>query len=268
MNREQYLRVNASAPWCLHGDHFAMMIESMAAGEPVGGKMDGEYVHPQIETFGDIAYVPVRGMLLKGVSMLDAYFYGDYDVDLLGKQLRNIANDTNVKKVVIDIDSPGGVAMGIESVAQQIADLRKSGKKVYAYSGGMCCSAAYFLVAGADMLLGSVDSIWGSISTYSAGVDSSKAWEKEGRELVLYRTGELKAVGLPGKAWTDEEKAAIKERVDAIDGDFKGFVKANRPQVDAAMMNGNHWYARHSPPGLIDGIVGSVNELIEYLLTV
>jgi len=121
-------------------------------------------------------------------------------------------------------------------------------------------------MASCEVLLGTADSIWGSISTYSAGVDSSKAWEMAGKELILYRTGELKGVGLPGKLWTAAELEAMKERSDFIDADFKGFVKKYRPQLPDEAMNGNHWYAKHAPAGLVDGIVGSVEEVLEYLL--
>jgi len=167
---------------------------------------------------------------------------------------------------VFDVDSPGGVAMGIGSVAAQIGQLRTQGTVTYAYSSGMVCSAAYYLIASCGQLLGAADSVWGSISSFSAGVDRSKQWAMAGLELKLYRTGELKAVGMPGKPWTDEEMAAVKERVDAIDGEFKGFVKKHRPQLADEAMNGNHWYAKFAPKGLVDGQLGSVEELVEFLM--
>ena len=266
MKRKQFLQARMGEAWMMHVDHFTAMMDQMAAGDSVGVQVNGEYVHPQVQVVGAVAYVPVRGMLLKGVSLFDAFFFGDYDVDLLEKQVQLIADDVNIKHVVFDVDSPGGVALGIGAVAQAIADLPKSGKNTYCFSSGMVCSAAYYLMAGCQQLIGTEDSVWGSISTYSAGVDSSKAWAMAGRELKLYRTGELKAVGLPGKPWTDEEMAAIKERVDGIDGLFKGFVKANRPGLADEAMNGNHWYARFAPKGLLDGFAPSAAAVVEYLL--
>lgn len=265
MKREQFLRARLGDAWCMRGDDFAAMVEVMRADDPVGPDWDGDYLHPQVEVVGSVAYVPIRGMLLRGISMFDALF-GDYDTQRLEEQLKNIEDDGNVKSVLFDIDSPGGLAMGIGSVAERIAGLRAAGKKTVAFSGGMCCSAAYYAMAGCESLVGTADSIWGSISTYSAGVDSSKMWAMQGRELKLYRTGDLKAMGLPGKPWTDEEMAAVKERVDAIDGDFKGFVRKYRPQLGDDAMNGNHWYAKHAPAGLVDGVVGGVEEVLEYLM--
>ena len=55
----------------------------------------------------------------------------------------------------------------------------------------------------------------------------------------------------------------MKERVDHIDGEFKGFIRQNRPTVTEDAMNGNHWYAKHAPSGLHDGLVNNVNTLLE-----
>jgi len=266
MTREQFLRGQMGEVWQMETARFGALAEQLSAGDPVGRQYDGRYVHPQVQVLGAVAYVPICGMLLKGISLIDALWFGEYDVDLLAKQVKNIADDANIKHVVSHVDSPGGVAMGIGSVAEEIAKLRLAGKETYAYSSGMVCSAAYYLIASCGQLLGAADSVWGSISSFSAGVDRSKQWAMAGLELKLYRTGELKAVGMPGKPWTDEEMAAVKERVDAIDGEFKGFVKKYRPQLPDDAMNGNHWYAKHAPAGLVDGMVGSVEEVLEYLL--
>lgn len=268
MKREQFLRAHLGQPWMMMGDDFAAMLEQMAAGDGVGPRFrDGVYVHPQVQTAGQVAYVPIRGTLMKGCSVMDMCWFDEYDVALLAQQVKNIEDDMNIKHVLFDVDSPGGIAMGIHPVASAIAGLSKKGKKTYGFSSGKCASAAYYLLAGCDQLLATEDSLWGSISTYGTGVDSSKAWEQMGRELILYRTGDLKAVNLPGKPWTEEEREAMKVRIDLLDADFKGFVREKRPQLADESMNGNFWYAKHAPAGLVDGIVGSVEEVLEYLLS-
>jgi ClpP class serine protease len=254
-------------PWLLMADHFRALLDLHSATAPVGMKYDGEYIHPQVEIHNGIAYLPIRGMLMKGASLMDQLFYGCYDVDLLAQQIQHIAEDPNVTRVLLHIDSPGGAAIGIGEVAQQIYDLQSLGKTVWGYSDGFCASGGYYFAAACGKFFASPSAQLGSISTYAAGVDSSKQWEKEGLERIIYRTGELKAVGIPGKPWTDEEKAAMKERVDHIDAEFKGFIRTHRPAVTDAAMNGNHWYAKHAPSGLHDGLVNNVTTLLEALYT-
>lgn len=254
-------------PWLLMADHFRALLDLHSATSPVGQKYDGEYIHPQVEIFNGIAYLPIRGMLIKGASLLDQLFYGCYDIDLLAQQLQHLAEDPNVTRVLLHIDSPGGSAHGIGEVAQQIHDLQALGKTVWGFTDGTCASAGYYFAAACQKFFAAPSAQIGSISTYAAGIDSSKNWEQNGLERIIYRTGELKAVGLPGKPWTDEEKAAMKERVDHIDAEFKGFIRQNRPTVPEAAMNGNHWYAKHAPAGLHDGLVNNVNALLEALYT-
>lgn len=258
-----HLTAMLQQPWLLMGDHFRALLDLHSATSPVGEKYDGEYIHPQVEIYNGVAYLPIRGMLMKGASLCDQLFFGCYDVDLLSQQIQNLAEDPNVKRVLLHIDSPGGAAIGIGEVAAQIHALQSVGKTVWGYSDGFCASAGYYFAAACGKFFASPSAQVGSISTYAAGVDSSKNWEQNGLERIIYRTGELKAVGIPGKPWTDEEKAAMKERVDHIDGEFKGFIRAHRPAVTEETMNGNHWYAKHAPAGLHDGLVNNVTTLLE-----
>jgi ClpP class serine protease len=184
---------------------------------------------------------------------------------LVDDQLRNIAGDAGITDVVLDINSPGGVARGVGQTANLIADLRASGKKVYAYTDGEMCSAAYWIASAADFIFAERSATIGSISAMAAGIDSSKRWKKEGLELKLYRTGELKGAGLQGKPWTAEEETAMAARVDVVDRDFKGFVKSRRPMLTAEAMNGNYWYASSAPKGMHDGLMDHVGILLEYL---
>ena len=266
MNHNLHITSQLSQPWLLMADHLHALVDRLAATSPVGHKIDGEYLHPQVEIIGPVAYVPIRGMIVKGASIWAQYFYGVYDLDLLSEQLQNIREDQSIRHVVFHIDSPGGIALGVGEVAQQIHDLTRAGKSTYGYCDGVCASAAYYFAAGVQHFYASPSALIGSISTYSAAVDSSKQWEKEGLELILYRTGELKAMGHPGKAFTDAEKAHMKERTDHIDAKFKGFVTQHRPTIAPETMNGGVWYAEQAPTGLHDGILPSIRPLLESLL--
>jgi len=253
--------------------------ERMDAGDPVGPRGADFWTgqernfHPQVEVSGGLALARVHGVTGKGLSTM-AMECGGFDTGLFRKQLANIAEDPAVKVLVIDFDTPGGMAAGNAQVAQSIRAVAASGKRVIGYAGcgergdgtltlGMCASAGYWMAAACDEFHAEADAIVGSISTIYSGVDSSKAWEKNGLELKLFATGAFKATGMPGKAWTPEEEANIWERVSAIDAEFKGFV-AERRGLPAEHMQGQWWYAKHAPAGVVDStLFSSLNELLE-----
>ena len=243
--------------------HVAAKGAGMDPGDMQGaGDQVGPQRHPQVEVANGVALARVRGVLGKHLSGLDM-MCGGYDVGLLQRQMANIAEDPKVHTAVLWFDSPGGMVVGIEAAANSIRAVSDAGKRTIAYTDAYCASAAYWLACACDEIHAEGSAVVGSISTIALGVDSSKNWEMQGLERKVFATGDLKAVGVPGKKWTEAEEAFVRSRGEAIDGDFKGYVKKRRG-LDDAVMNGAHWYAKHAPKGLVDSTAfGSIEEVLE-----
>jgi len=228
-----------------------------AADDPVGPQKEniwGDKVegrgHPQIEVSGGLALARVHGVTGRGLSAMDMAC-GGFDTGLFREQLRNIADDPSIKALVIDFDTPGGMANGNMAVCKDIRAVADSGKKVYGYTGLMCASAGYFMASACDEFHAHPDAIVGSISTIYSGIDSSKAFELRGLKLELFATGKFKATGMPGKEWTEEERENIWERIMPIDQEFKGYVFSRRA-VPVEAMEGQWWYAKSAPREITD----------------
>lgn len=267
-------------PWLMYPARYAEMCagferasrgDLMGADEPVGPDVvdfwtgEKRKAHPQIEVLGPIALAKVHGVTGKGLSAMEMAC-GGFDTTLFREQLANVAEDANVRALVIDFASPGGMAAGNSQAADAIRAVADSGKKVYGYASNMCCSAAYWMASACDELHAEQDAIVGSISTIYAGVDSSEAWRQEGLELKLFATGKFKATGMAGKKWTEEEEANIWSRINAIDAEFKGYV-AQRRGISKENMEGQWWYAKHAAPGIVDSTrFSSLDQFLEAVL--
>jgi signal peptide peptidase SppA len=239
-----------------------------AADDGVGPKWrngwTGEqgYFHPQVEVANGLAVLRVHGILGKHLDTMDMQC-GGYDVGLLEQQAKNIRDDESVRDVVIDFRTPGGTVTGIESAAKGLNDLRAAGKRTFAFTSDLMCSAGYWLASACDEIHAEGSAYVGSISTILAGVDSSEMFAKAGLERKVFASGSLKATGMQGKKWTEEEEKYLWERVMAADGDFKGFVRERRGLGDD-LMQGAAWQAKHAPKGLVDSVAfGSLDELVE-----
>ncbi len=250
-------------PWLMYPGRYQEMCRAFedarqAADDPVGPKKRDfwsdqelkEYAHPQIEVMNGVALARVHGVTGKGLSAL-AMSCGGFDTGLFREQLANVAGDPAVRALVIDFHTPGGMAAGNLQVTTAIRAVADSGKRVIGYASGMCCSAGYFMASACDEFHAEPDAIVGSISTIMAGVDSSARWAKEGLELKLFSTGKFKATGMPGKKWTEEEEKNIWTRINQLDAEFKGYVQQRRG-LPAEHMEGQWWYARHAPSGIVD----------------
>lgn len=264
-------------PWLLradiHADLSSQFRDRLAAGDPVGpaaqDRKTGEtlHFHPQVEVMEGLAFLKVEGIIGKKLSALEM-MCGGYDIALLQQQLAKVRDDASIDALVIEFDTPGGRAQGVEAAARSIREVSASGTRVIGYSDTCCCSAGYFMAAACDLFLADEDAMVGSISTICAGVDSSRQWEMQGLELKLVATGPLKAMGHPGKRWSDEEMKFLQERAQVVDDAFKGFVQSRRSKkgMQPEAMNGAHWYARAAPTGIIDGLRPSLNAVIEEVL--
>lgn len=223
----------------------------MAADDKVGPRDSFGYIHPQVEMMGPVALARVRGVMGRKLSLMEMEC-GGFDTMLFIRQMENVADDPAVKTLVMALDSPGGTAAGTMEAAQAVEMVRESGKRVIAYADGDCASAAYFVASAADEIHADPASRVGSISTVCAGVDTSREWAMKGRELKLFATGKFKATGMDGKEWTPEEEDMMWARVRSFDDEFKGFVKRRRPAMAAESMEGQWWYAKDAPAGVVD----------------
>lgn len=111
------------------------------------------------------------------------------------------------------------------------------------------------------MIIAAPSAIIGSISTYCAYLDESRAYEMEGLEVKLFRSGEVKGAGYPGKPWTDAEIAAMQTVVNGFSAQFKAFVHEQRGVTDAEM-NGAFWPAEFSPSSIVDDYMDSMGDVL------
>jgi signal peptide peptidase SppA len=251
-------------PWLITTPKFEELSEALnaaiankwmpeaAADSPVGPRaaFSQGYAHPQISVHRGVAFARIHGVMGRGLSALDMEC-GGFDTGMFREQLKLISEDSSVKALIIDFNTPGGMANGNMAVCKDLRAISESGVKIYAYVGLMCASAGYFVASACDEIHAHPDAIVGSISTIYSGIDSSKAFEMRGLKLELFATGKFKATGTPGKEWSDEERENIWSRIKPIDAEFKGFV-AERRGLTADDMEGQWWYAKNAPPGVTD----------------
>lgn len=261
-----------SEPWAILPAALSSLIQRVAEFDPgqraddeVGAKGWGQPLYPQVEVVGGVAIVPVKGPMGRHCSPFQQWL-GMADSALFQEQMRNVRDDSEVEIVVVHLNTPGGVAYGLEEAVGTIAEVSAAGKPVIAYTDKMCASAGYYLAAGCDAIYADPAAVVGSISTIMAGVDSSKRWEEEGLELKLFVSGALKAAGMPGKQWTEEEENYFRERMEAVDGPFKNFIRQRRALSDE-QMQGQVWQAKEVAGELVDGFAETLPVLVAELLS-
>ncbi|WP_392560205.1 signal peptide peptidase SppA [Orbus mooreae] len=86
--------------------------------------------------------------------------------DSIVKQLRDINNNSNVRAVVLRINSPGGGVFASESIRSEVAALRNADIPVVVSMGGMAASGGYWIATQSDYIVANQNTLTGSIGIF------------------------------------------------------------------------------------------------------
>lgn len=215
-----------------------------------------------------VAIVPVVGTILKRGRGLQALSGVRTTIDIQA-DIQHALDNQEVSAIVLDIDSPGGTVDG----TKQLADFVRSAsavKPVVTYGNGVIASAAYWIGSQANAVVAFDTTQVGSIGTVLMHQDWSAYETKFGVKTTFIHQGKYKVVGNPSEPLTDEGKAHIQERINAINALFVSAVKAARPLKYTNLMddiaNGAVFLAAEAMSlGLIDQ-VGNLQDAINLAL--
>lgn len=142
-----------------------------------GKKPDGELAMVNNITMREdgIAVIHVDGALSYRSNWL-AYFFDEDTYNSIEAAFDECLADESVKGIVFDINSPGGEVSGCADLADKIFNAR--GSKPYgivARTGGMMCSAAYWLGSSCEKVYTASNGTLGSIGVLCAFTNFSKS---------------------------------------------------------------------------------------------
>jgi len=268
--------VRPGTPWLIHGGRGAtdsLLLAAMNAGEVLPKMMidrhDGAEQKPY-QVSGGVAVVGVSGSLVN-FEMHPAMmqWLGLCAYSAVIRAVDAAAADRDVRAIVIDFDSPGGMCWGLPDAADAI-ERAGSVKPVVGHTRSICGSSAYWLGSVCKGMYAEGQAIVGSIGTIVTMYDYSGAFAKMGIEPVAVASHERKAAGTEGMALRDEDLDDVRELVSEISGEFVRTVARGRGMgVDAALKlaTGRVWTAVPAARlSLTDGVM-KFNDLVARLAT-
>lgn len=128
--------------------------------------------------------------------------------------LDELANDEDVKAVVLRINSGGGSAYASEQMWRAI-QLLKAKKPVVVSMGGMAASGGYYMSCGANYVYAQPTTLTGSIGIFGMIPDASGLLtEKLGLHFDVVKTNKSSDFGAMGRAFNLDEAAAMQAYVE------------------------------------------------------
>lgn len=130
------------------------------------------------------------------------------------EQIKSADEDTNVKGVLLVVDSPGGAVSPSIELAYAIKRLKEK-KPVVVYAKGTIASGSYYASIWADEIMANPGSMVGSIGVIMQGANLSEVMQKIGIETQVVKAGKYKQIGTPDREWEDYERAELEKVINA-----------------------------------------------------
>lgn len=180
--------------------------------------------------------------------------------------LQKLAEDDDVKAVVIRVNSPGGSAYASEQIWHEV-ELLKAKKPVVVSMGGMAASGGYYISCGANKIFSEATTLTGSIGIFGMIPDASELLTKKlGLSFDVVKTNALSDLGATGRPFNEEESRLIQAHVNKGYELFTGRVAKGRGLAQdsvKAIAEGRVWTGEQALKiGLVDKL-GNLDDAIK-----
>ncbi len=213
---------------------------------------------------GNVALIPIHGEILstEDSSTIFSDIASSQDiVEMIEKADKN----SNIRAIILDINSPGGSAVASEEIAEAV---KKTNKTTVAWIHEVGASGAYWVASSSNYIVANRASITGSIGVIASYLEFPGFL---GRYNITYRrlvAGKYKDIGSPFKEMTEEEKTVFQKTLDDLRDYFVSEVAKNRnmnkKDVDK-IANGLFYIGSQAKDfGLVDEL-GGKEEVIRYI---
>ena len=113
---------------------------------------------------------------------------GGINSTTLVPQILDLANDDNVKALVLRVNSPGGSAFGSEQIWEALETFKQTGKPFVVSMGDYAASGGYYISCGADRIFANPMCITGSIGIFGLIPNIAGLMDKLGVNVELVAT--------------------------------------------------------------------------------
>ena len=199
-----------------------------AAGLSSLGSVDSEHKVKEVHLSHErgaadkVAVISVTGTIFSGRGFVK-------------NQIDQVRRDSNVKAVVLRVNSPGGTITGSDYIHHHLSEMvAESEIPLVVSMGSLAASGGYYVSMACgdtpDVIFAEPTTWTGSIGVVIPHYDLSKLATDWGIVEDSIASHRLKTMGSLAKEMTDEERDIFQELVDESFGRFKGIIKEGRPR--------------------------------------
>ena len=150
--------------------------------------------------------------VLYATGEIDAGSEGEMNSEDIVKELNKLANNDDVKAVVLRVNSPGGSAFGSEQMWFAAKQLRAK-KPLIVSMSDYAASGGYYMSCIADTIVAQPTTLTGSIGIFGMFPNFAGVADKIGVNFSTVKTNDIADLGNTMRPMTDSERAIIQNHV-------------------------------------------------------
>ena len=206
-----------------------------------------------------VALVYAVGDIIPGESQ-GGPFGGQFaGSDTVAAALRHARKDSDIKAIVLRVDSPGGSGTASDVIWREVV-LAKKSKPVIVSMGDLAASGGYYIAMAADAIVAQPTTITGSIGVFGGKFSLHGLYDKLGMSKEILTRGQHADLFSAYRPWNDEERVKYRSLMVAFYQDFVTRVAEGRKKsyedIDA-IAQGRVWTGSEAlGNGLVDRLGG------------
>jgi len=170
-----------------------------------------------------IAVITMRGLISSSIPGN----VSDSMVDDLRAALQQARDDSRVKAIVLEIDSPGGEVTASDEIYNAVVKTRAT-KPVVVYMESLAASGGYYVSCGGRFLMANETTITGSIGVIIQTLNYEQLFNKIGLASVVFKSGKFKDMLNGARPITPEERELVQSFIMGTYDKFLGIVAKER----------------------------------------
>ena len=168
-------------------------------------------------------------------------------------------------RVVVRLESPGGMVHSYGLAAAQLVRLRDAGFNLTICVDKVAASGGYMMACIANEIVSAPFAVLGSIGVVAQIPNFNRLLKEKNIDFELYTAGQYKRTVTMFGENTEEGKAKFEQELQQTHELFKHFVEKYRPQLNVELVaTGEHWYGKDA---LELSLVDQLQTSDEYLLS-
>jgi len=181
---------------------------------------------PKQSTQDKIVHIDLEGVI-SSMAVSGLFAEAMPSVDSIKQALEQAVADTNVKAIVLRVNSPGGEVTASDIIYNAVKKAAKV-KPVVVYMDAMAASGGYYVACGATKIVASETTLTASIGVIIETMNYSELFGKVGLSMTAFTSGAFKDSLSGARPMREDEKVYVQHLVAQMYDRFLGIVSEAR----------------------------------------